>query len=68
MYFENIFFCIVLFNFMMLEWVYNYFNILYDILILLKVIDCDNIYLGFFFVYIMLVNLYICILNYINKI
>lgn len=50
MYFENIFFCIELFNFIMLEWVYNYFNILYDILILLKVIDCDNIYLGFFFV------------------
>lgn len=32
----------------MLEWAYNYLNTLYDIPIPPKVIDCDNIHLGFF--------------------
>lgn len=53
---------------MMLEWAYNYPNTLYDIPIPPKVIDCDNIHLGFFPVHTTSANSHTRILNYINKI
>lgn len=51
---------------MMLEWAYNYPNTLYDIPIPPKVIDCDNIHLGFFPVHTTSANSHTQFYNYLT--